>query len=64
MNKFDIELFEYIKSLAALRLKEMNAIIDLSAHKTGQQCSAIPMTLLIKSRESFGVFQPPGHKGP
>jgi hypothetical protein len=70
MNKFDLQLFEYAKSLVALRLMEFKKIVETAAMDTpdnqgkSMHCKAVPGNFLVVHKPYFGVFQPPGHKGP
>ena len=70
MNQWDIELYEYAKDLVSLRLKEYKkmvetAVMDLPENQgLALSCQAIPVHFLVQNKARFGVFQPPGHKGP
>ncbi len=70
MNQYDIALYEYAKSLVAMRVKDMTTIIDRALKPTrpnreaGQHCKAVTGEFVAKNKKNFGVFQPPGHKGP
>lgn len=68
MNAFDIELYQYAKDLVALRLKQLSPLSRDSPEEeekgAAETCSPLPMAFLSQQRQNFGVFQPPGHKGP
>jgi hypothetical protein len=72
MNSLDIELFEYAKQLVLERSTELlpllEEIVNMSFNKfkgiAASQCSRLPKTFISNYRLSFGMFQPPGHKGP
>lgn len=71
MNALDIQLFEYAQSLVALRLKEVLSMVrspappsHFPARVNKDQCVHGGLGVIHKYKNSFGVFQPKGHKGP
>jgi hypothetical protein len=72
MNSFDIELFEYAKELVLQRSTELlpllEQIINMGNNQfkgiASSQCARLPRTFISTYRSTFGMFQPPGHKGP
>lgn len=70
INALDRELFDYAQSLMALRLKEVLTITSSSSHSilplrvSTANCAVRPAETATKFRQLFGIFQPPGHKGP
>lgn len=62
INKMDLELYEFAKSLAAVRLKELHGSYGNCSQEV--LCPHIPHSFVSKNKNLFGVFQPPGHKGP
>jgi hypothetical protein len=70
LNSLDIKLYRYAESLVALRLREIKQVFAKVKDKTprnihrAESCNPIPMTLIMRYKPYFGVFQPPGHKGP
>lgn len=70
LNSLDLKLYQYAESLVALRLREIKQIFAKVKDKAPRNkqleksCNPIPMTLIMRYKPYFGVFQPPGHKGP
>jgi hypothetical protein len=69
-NKLDIELFEYAKTLVAMRLELLRSLMpDTTLEKSDNlklslQCSDLPSQFAREYHHFFGASQPPGHKGP
>jgi hypothetical protein len=66
LNKFDIELYEYAKSMAARRLKLVQGVVDKVARENPtpnleKDCNRY---LPAPHDSLIGIFRPPGHKGP
>jgi hypothetical protein len=66
LNAWDLQLYSYAQSLAALRLKEVQSIVEEATpdHIHHSKCTTNASRVVMEYRKLFGVFQPAGHKGP
>lgn len=83
INELDLKLWEYVQSLSAFRLRQIEELVieskrqlglsehrnvlrvDQSSQEALHQCSLLHSGLTTQQKkQSIGVFQPPGHKGP